>query len=457
MENLRQSPEAPTGRPLTRWLQNAPPWVFNSSVMFIAFFTYFCVYAYRKPFAAATYEGFVFFGTAIELKTALVIAQILGYALSKLIGIKFCSEITRGQRARMLVSTIVAAELALVLFAIVPPDMKVLAVFLNGLTLGMAWGLIVWYLEGRQVSELLLAALSCSFIVSSGAVKDVGVLTMTEGPLLGLVDLPPVSQFWMPAVTGLLFLLPFLIGVWLLDQVPDPTADDVAQRTERKPMTGAERLAFMKQFLPGMLMLIGGYFFLTAYRDYRDSYAVDLLIELGQESRAAAITSIELPVAFLVMIAMGLLFLIKNNQAALFAIFTLMTLGMMLIGLATWLLSSELIGGFTWMLLTGLGSYLAYVPYNSVLFDRLIASTRTTGTAVFCIYVADTMGYTGSILVQLTSDFMGLEGSRLEFLKLYSYFLALSGTALLVGSCTYFVFLVRKPKPVTPPALELSK
>ena len=41
------------------------------------------------------------------------------------------------------------------------------------------------------------------------------------------------------------------------------------------------------------------------------------------------------------------------------------------------------IDGFWWMTLVGLGSYLAYVPYGSVLFDRLMASTGAIGTAVF--------------------------------------------------------------------------
>ena len=45
------------------------------------------------------------------------------------------------------------------------------------------------------------------------------------------------------------------------------------------------------------------------------------------------------------------------------------------------------------MILNGLGVYLAYVPYGSVLFDRLIASTGVVSTAVFAIYVADFIGY----------------------------------------------------------------
>ena len=43
------------------------------------------------------------------------------------------------------------------------------------------WGLVVRYLEGRRASDLLLGALSCSFIVASGIVKDVGRWLMQAG------------------------------------------------------------------------------------------------------------------------------------------------------------------------------------------------------------------------------------------------------------------------------------
>ena len=158
---------------VTSYLEKSP-FALNLCAMSMGFFAYFCMYAFRKPFAAGTYDGLAFFGSEINLKTAFVICQIIGYALSKYLGIKFCPEVTRNNRAKLLIMLVIAAEIALVLFAILPEQMKIGAIFLNGLSLGMVWGLIVWYLEGRQTSEILLAVLSCSFIVSSGIVKDVG-------------------------------------------------------------------------------------------------------------------------------------------------------------------------------------------------------------------------------------------------------------------------------------------
>src|SRR5438445_9584313 len=194
-------------RTLTPWLEKAPAPVFATYAIVAAFSTYFFMYAFRKPFAAAKFDGEFFLGTAVALKTALVISQIIGYALSKYIGIKVCSEVSAPRRAITLVTLIVWAELALIAYGLVPNNLKVIAIFLNGLPLGMVWGLVVWYLEGRLASELLLAGLACSYIVSSAAVKDVGRYLMA---------VHSVSEDAMPMLVGLIFLPAFLIFVWLL-------------------------------------------------------------------------------------------------------------------------------------------------------------------------------------------------------------------------------------------------
>jgi len=116
-----------------------------------------------------------------------------------------------------------------------------------------------------------------------------------------------------------------------------------------------------------------------------------------------------------------------------------MTGGMILMGLSTLLFDAGTIGGFWWMTLVGLGVYLAYVPVGSVLFDRLIASTRAAGTAVFAIYLADALGYTGSIGVQLYKDFGRPSQSRLDFFKDFTYVLSVAGVVLLVASLAFFM------------------
>ncbi len=444
-------PSSPTAESrLTRWLDRAHPAVLNGYLVALAFSTYFCMYAFRKPFAAAKYEALYFLGTHVELKTALVIGQIIGYALSKFAGIKVCSEANRRGRAPTLIGLIVAAELALVLFAVLPPNWKVAAIFLNGLPLGMVWGLVVLYLEGRRTSELLLAGLSCSYIISSGVVKNVGLALMAGDGLFGLefLRLPaPVSETWMPAVAGLIFLPAFFVSVWLLNFTPEPTAQDIAERTERLPMYRDDRRSFLRQFAPGIVLLVGAYFFLTAFRDFRDNYQVDLLTELGYryEDHKHAISLMELCVALGVMAGMAALFLVRDNRRALASVFGFMVAGVLVLGGATALWQAQVISGMWWVLLLGFGVYVTYVPFGSVLFDRLIASTRVAGTAVFAIYVADALGYTGSVIVQLYKDLIAGDSTRTDFLARFAYFMSAGGAIALAGSGWYFLTWTHAP------------
>jgi len=425
-----------TQRSLTLWLQSASPPLFASYAIAASFSVYFFMFAFRKPFAAAEYQGLKFLGTNVDLKTALVISQVLGYALCKYAGIKFCSEMPRAARARALAVMILAAEAALLLFAVVPDDWKVAAVFLNGFPLGMTWGLVVWYLEGRRTSELLLAGMSCSYIVASGVFKDAGLALMTR------FDVP---EAWMPATVGLCFLPAYLLAVWLLNQLPEATPQDVAARVRRKPMSRLERLAFVRRFLPGFALLLIVYFFLNAYREFRDNFGVEIFRQLGYEGTPAVFTRAELAVAFGVMAVLAALNLVKDNRRALAGAFGIMAGGTLLLGLSTALLGSGRISGFQWMVLVGLGTYLAYVPFGAVLFDRLIASTRALGTAVFAVYVADAMGYTGTISVMLYSDLAEGDVSRLDFFRGLTYFMSALGSALLVAACIYFLRKSRSP------------
>jgi hypothetical protein len=108
-------------------------------------------------------------------------------------------------------------------------------------------------------------------------------------------------------------------------------------------------------------------------------------------------------------------------------------------GVGTMLYDAGSVNGLQWMIMCGLGSYLAYVPYGSVLFDRLIASTRVMGTAVFVIYIADSIGYIGSISVMVIKDQIAADMSRLEFFRQLTYGMAGLGSAMLVLSLIYFV------------------
>ncbi|HEV3082445.1 MAG TPA: DUF5690 family protein, partial [Gemmataceae bacterium] len=181
-----------------------------------AFGTYFCMYAYRKPFAASDYGGESLGDLAY--KPLLVTAQTLGYMISKFLGIKVIAEMKREQRAAGILALIGFAELALFFFGLVPPPYNLVFLFLNGLPLGMVFGLVLGFLEGRRQTEALTGWLCASFIVADGVTKGVGAWLLTVG----------VSPYWMPFAAGLCFAGPLVLFVWMLTRIPQPSAADVA-------------------------------------------------------------------------------------------------------------------------------------------------------------------------------------------------------------------------------------
>ncbi|MEO8549935.1 MAG: DUF5690 family protein [Kofleriaceae bacterium] len=394
---------------ITRWLERASPALFSTYAVVMAFTTYFAMYSFRKPFSVAHYAGGAIAG--IDLKSAFIISQVAGYATSKFAGIKFNSEMKSQQRAWVLVALIVWAEASLVLFAVLPPEGKLIALFCNGLPLGTVWGVVFSFLEGRRTSEILGAGLSCAYVVASGAVKSVGSALLGAG----------VPEAWMPALTGLLFLPVFLAAVYFLSLIPPPSAADVAARTEREPMNKAERRAFIRRFWPGLVALIFTYLALTSYRDFRDSFVAEIWEDLGRGKDTSIFTYTEIPIAVTVMAVLAFLYRVQNNRRALALTYWIMGIGAVLVGVATLLFDAGVLPATPWIILVGLGLYLGYVPYGCVLFDRTIASLEIVATAVFLIYISDAIAYPGTVAVVLYKTLGQAGVSKLVFFRYFSY------------------------------------
>jgi len=440
--------------PITAWLARSSPRVFATYAIIAAFSTYFCMYAFRKPFTAGVFDGTYDVPGLGELKwkIILVVSQILGYTVSKFAGIKIVSEMSPARRGLAIIALIAVAEAALGLFAVTPAPWSAIWLFANGIPLGMIWGLVFGFLEGRRTTEALGAGLSASFIVASGAVKTVAVWVMGWGA----VEVAPgkfgpgvVSEEAMPFVVGLMFFPPLLFFVFMLSRLPPPSAQDEALRVRREPMNGADRKRFFMAFLPGLLVLTALHFFLTALRTIRDDFGADIWRELGFGTKPEIMTWSELPVALGVLIGLGALMRIKDNRQALLVMQGLMAVGAVLVGLVTLGHEAGVVSHEAWMILIGLGLYLAYVPFGAMLFDRLIAATGWIGTAGFMIYVTDSIGYLGSVSLTLYKDLGAAKLSWVEFLTGMCYATSLICTAAFLFAIVYFARRTR-PAPTTP-------
>jgi hypothetical protein len=386
-----------------------------------AFGAYFCMYAFRKPFTASTYSGATVWG--VGEKTALVTAQVLGYTLSKLIGIRVVAEMPPATRARAILALIAMAELALVLFAVAPSPWHVACLFLNGLPLGMVFGLVLGFLEGRRLTEAMTAGLCASFILADGVTKSVGTWLLEAG----------VTPRWMPALAGLIFVPMLLTCVGMLRRIPPPDAADVASRSERTPMDRRERAAMVRRYAPGLAAIVGVYLVITIARSIRADFAPELWKGLGTTAVPSTFASSELIVASGVLIATGLTSLLANNRRAFFAALGLSGAGAMLMLVALAGLGRSWLGGYAFMVLMGLGLYLPYVAIHTTVFERLIAMTRERGNLGFLMYLADSAGYLGYAAVMVGGSFLPRHGDFLRFYTAVSWLiaaLALMGLAL---------------------------
>ena len=326
----------------------------------------------------------------VEFKNLLVIAQVLGYTASKFFGIKFISELKNVGRGKLILLLVLISLAPLLLFPIAPTPLNIICLFVNGFPLGMTWGIIFSFVEGRRGTDFIGAAMGASIIVSSGFAKSVAKWMQIY---FNITDL------WLPFYTGLVFVIPIIILVFLLEKIPEPTIQEVQLKSARLPMSRSERILFFKKFMPGIISLIFIYLIFTLFRDLRDNFAADIWINLGFANNANVFTNTELPIAIIVLTIIACMILIKNNSIVFLISQYMIVLGFLMVLFCSLLFRFHLLNGFYWMLFVGLGLYIGYTPFNSIMFDRMIATFRLKGNVGFLIYLMDSFGYLASVIV----------------------------------------------------------
>ena len=391
-----------------------------------AFGTYFSMYLFRKPFTAATYEGLSSLG--IDLKTVLVTSQVVGYFLSKLMGIKFVSEMPPHRRAAAIFCLVLASEVALLLLAIVPAPWNAACLFLNGLPLGMVFGLVVSFLEGRQLTELLTAGLCVSFILADGVAKSLGQWLLDQN----------VPAFSMPAAAGLVGLAPLSLFVWMLSRIPAPTAADEAARCHRTPMSAPERRRLCARYATGIGAIVLAFVVTTILRSIRADFAAELWKGLGEGTTPQLFTFSEALVGLGVLVVSGLTVLVRDNRQAFFLSLGICVAGFLLLlaAIAGW--KGGHLTGFATMVCFGLGLYLPYVMIHTTVFERMLAMTREKGTLAFLMTLADTAGYMGYIAVMVGRKLITRQGNILTFFEWLSGILAVVSITALFVAMHYF-------------------
>lgn len=396
----------------------------------LCFFTYTCVFAFRKPFTVAPFEGASF--GPLSYQTSLIISQVIGYMISKFIGIRFISAMKRNARWKNVLFFVGSSWLSLLVFAVVPPIVGILCFMINGFMLGFMWGVTFSYAEGRRSTDFIGSVLAISFVFAGGFTRSVGKWLIVEHQ---------VPEKWMPFLTGFIFAVPLVFLIFFMEKVPSPDAKDIEERQERVSMTKEDRKKIMSEFGPGIVLLALIYTTLTIIRDIRDNYMGNIWSELGYANNASVFTSSESRITIILLILMSSIVLIRKNIKAFRIIHWMVIAGFLTASLSSYLYLSGKLDGAIWMQATGLGLYMAYIPFNSIFFERMIAAFRLKGNVGFLIYITDAVGYVGSVSVMLTKELMNVQ---LNWTAFYSQTVLVLATAGGIGTLIALAWFNRK-------------
>ena len=364
-----------------------------------ALLSYSLVYALRKPFTAATFDGLEAFG--LDYKVLVTIIQILGYLIAKFIGIKLISELKRENRLKFILVSIAVAELSLVAFGLLPAPYNMFAMFFNGLSLGCMWGVIFSFIEGRRTTDILA--------------------------LIGAFALPLLA----------------LLG-YSLTRLPQPTEQDIEQKSHRVTLNGRQRKELFIDFMPFLILLFVANLMLVVLRDIKEDFLVKIIDMSGHSSWMFA--QVDTVVTLIILALFGAMVFVRSNIKVLVVLLGLVVMGTATMSFVSFNYDSLQLDAITWLFVQSLCLYVAYLCFQSIFFDRFIACFKIKGNVGFFIVTIDFIGYTGTVLVLMFKEFAHTEINWLEFYNLLSGYVGLICTVAFTCSMIYLIQRYKKEK-----------
>lgn len=363
-----------------------------SDILFIlwaggaALLSYSLVYALRKPYTVASFDGYEVFN--MNYKVVVTITQIAGYVLSKFLGIKLISELKQEGRFKFIALSVIVAELSLIFFGLLPAPYNIVAMFINGLSLGCMWGVIFSFLEGRRQTDILASLLGVSIVVSSGMAKSLGMFVMNTFQ---------VSEFWMPALIGAVALPVLLLLGYALNRLPQPTPDDIACKTKRETLNREQRWSLYCRFMPFLTLIFIANILLVVLRDIKEDFLVNI-IDVSQHS-SWLFAKVDSVVTIIILIVFALMTYVRDNLKALSLLLGLILTCMIVMSVVSFGYRQIQLSTVTWLFIQSLCLYLAYLAFQTIFFDRFIACFKIRGNVGFFIALNDFLGYTGTVFV----------------------------------------------------------
>lgn len=391
-----------------------------------ALLSYSLVYALRKPFTAAEFEGLQIMG--MDYKIAVSIVQLIGYVFAKLLGIKYISELKPEGRLKFIIGSAALSEVSLLAFGLLPIPFNIIALFFNGLSLGCMWGVIFSFLEGRRTTDFLASIMGVSMALSSGVAKSLGLYALNS---------LHVSEFWMPALIGALAFPLLCFTGWMMTKFPAPTAEDIASRSVRVTLNGQQRWELFRKFMPLLILLFGANLLLTVQRDIKEDFIV-CIIDVSTVS-SWAFAQIDSIATFVMLAAFALLATTYNHLRVLCILLILSIMGMGTLAFLGANFHEVALPTTIWLFLQSLCLDIAYLSFQTIFFERFIACFKIKGNVGFFIITIDFIGYMGTLALLFFKEFYA---SHIHWADFYNQMSVYIGTACCIAFVGSFIYIL---------------
>ena len=418
-----------------------PDWLFVLWAGGTALFSYSLVYALRKPFTAAEFEGLQVYG--MDYKIAVSIIQLLGYVSAKLLGIKYISELRPEGRLKFIIGSAALSEISLIAFGVLPIPYNIVALYFNGLSLGCMWGVIFSFLEGRRTTDILASIMGVSMALSSGVAKSLGLYALNQ---------LHVSEFWMPALIGAAAFPLLCFTGWMMTRFPRPTEADIASRSERFTLNGHQRWALFRRFMPLLILLFGANLLLTVQRDIKEDFIV-CIIDV-QTISSWAFAQIDSIATFVLLAVFALLATTYNHLKVLCMLLILSTFGMGTLAFLGATEGNEHIPTTIWLFLQSLCLDIAYLSFQTIFFERFIACFKIKGNVGFFIITIDFVGYLGTLGLLLFKEFCASHIDWTSFYNHMSLFIGVACCLSFIASLIYMIYARKRKQGPLPEKAE---
>lgn len=113
--------------------------------------------------------------------------------------------------------------------------------------------------------------------------------------------------------------------------------------------------------------------------------------------------------------------------------------GILLSGVTTFLFNTHIINPIVWMILTGLGLFIGYILFNTIFFERMIAAIQVKSNIGFLMYLADSFGYLGSVIIMIYKDYGNRNMHYETFFSNAVFISSILITMMMLFSMGYFI------------------